>query len=74
MLPADPVLRAQNRIAYSLIDGLTGAWYPLYFNRGKDEAGFKVLNEKLQKIEEFIIANNKNPEKSAFAQGTENPT
>ena len=74
LLPADPVLRAQNRIAYSLIDGLTGAWYPLYFNRGKDEAGFKLLNEKLQKIEEFIIANNQNPEKSAFAQGTENPT
>lgn len=74
LLPADPVLRAQNRLGYSLVEALNGAYYPLYFKRAYDEAGFKTLLEKIQKIEEFIIANNKNPEKSAFVQGTENPT
>jgi glutathione S-transferase len=65
-LPADPVLRAKNRIAYNLIDGLNGAWYPMYFKKSADEAGIKALQEKLQKIEDFIKANNTNPEKSAF--------
>ena len=74
LLPADPVLRAQNRIGYSLVDGIINTWYPLYFKRACDEAGLKLLQEKLQKTEDFIIANNKNPEKSAFVQGTENPT
>lgn len=43
MLPTDPVLRAQNRIAYNLVDGLNNAWYPMYFKRSGDEAGFKLL-------------------------------
>ena len=73
-LPADPVQRAQNRLGYSLVEALNGAWYPLYMKKAYDEAGFKVLIEKLQKIEDFIAANNKNPEKSSFAQGTDNPT
>ena len=57
-----------------MIDGLNGAWYPMYFKKTADEAGIKALKEKLQKIEDFIKANNTNPEKSAFVQGTENPT
>jgi glutathione S-transferase len=66
MLPADPVLRAQNRLGYSLVEALNGAWYALYFKKAYDEAGFKLLHEKLRKIEDFIIANNKNPETSSF--------
>ncbi len=73
-LPADPVLRAKNRLGYSLIDGLNGAWYPMFFKKSSDEAGIKLLQEKLQKIEDFIKANNKNQDKSPFVQGTENPT
>ena len=46
----------------------------MYFKKSSNEAGIKLLQEKLQKIEDFIKANNKNLDKSSFVQGTENPT
>ena len=72
LLPEDPVKRAYMRIAINYVDSLNGVWYPIYFKKTYDEADFKNLREKMQKIEDFIAANGS--EASPFAQGTPNPT
>ena len=72
LLPEDPVKRAFMRIAINLVENLNSVWYPIYFKKAYDEADFKNLKEKLQKIEDFIAANAN--EGSPFAQGTPNPT
>jgi glutathione S-transferase len=61
------------RLAIPLVEAFNGAWYPIYMKKGYGEEEFKALHEKLQKLEEFVVANNKS-ETSPFAMGTENPT
>lgn len=72
LLPEDPVQRAHMRVAVNLVDNFNGAWYPIYMKKGYVEADFKNLQEKLQKIEDFIKTHGK--EGSPFAMGTANPT
>jgi hypothetical protein len=54
MLPEDPVKRAQMRIAINMIDPLNAVWYPIYFKKSIDETDIKNLQDKMQKIEDFI--------------------
>lgn len=61
------------RIAVALVEAMNGAWWPIYMKKAYIIEDFNALKEKFQKIEDFIVANNKS-ETSPFAQGTENPT
>ncbi len=72
LLPEDPAKRAHMRVAINLIDGVNGAWYPIYMKKGADEADIKGLQDKLQKVEDFISTHGN--DHSPFAMGTANPT
>lgn len=72
LLPTDPVQRAHVRLGTALVDAFNGAWWPIYMKKAYDEADFKALKEKLQKIEDFIASHGK--QGSPFALGTANPT
>ena len=72
LLPEDSVKRAHMRAAINLVDNINGAWYPIYMKKAYEEADFKVLQEKFQKVEEFIVKHGS--DSSPFAMGTKNPT
>ena len=54
LLPEDPVKRALMRVAFPIADAIMSAWYPIYMKKGYDEEAFKNLQDKLQKVEDFI--------------------
>ena len=72
MLPADPVQRAQMRLAIPLSEQLFSAFYTMFMKKVHDETDVKNTKEKLQKMEDFLAKHHKDG--SSFALGTENPT